>query len=67
MRDAAQPRRTIILSTHNLQQALELCDRLIILCKGQIVYETCGSALTLAQLQEAYAQHVEQASQTGVR
>ena len=58
--------RTVILSTHNLQQALELCDRLIILSKGQIAYQAPGSALTLAQLQEAYAQHVEQSHPTEV-
>lgn len=67
LREQGPTRRTVILSTHNLQQALELCDRLIILSKGQVAYQAPASVLTLAQLQEAYAEHVEQAPPAGVR
>jgi len=51
--------RTVLMTTHNLERALELCDRLAILAKGRIVYETQKSSLTLADLQQAYRRHVE--------
>ena len=54
-------KRTIILTTHNLEWGLELCDRLLILAQGKIVYEGSGQTLDLADLKEAY-QH-----STGVR
>ena len=47
-------KRTIILTTHNLEWGLELCDRLLILAQGKIVYEGSGQTLDLAGLKEAY-------------
>ncbi len=47
-------KRTIILTTHNLERGLELGDRLLILAQGKIVYEGSGQALDLAGLKEAY-------------
>ena len=51
--------RTVIMTTHDLQRALELCDRLAILAKGRIVYQTESASLTLADLQQIYWRHAE--------
>jgi len=67
LREQGPTGRTVILSTHNLQQALDLCDSLIILSKGRVAYQAPTSGLTLAQLQEAYAQQVEQTPQMEMR
>lgn len=47
-------KRTIILTTHNLERGLELGEHLLILDKGKIVYEGSRRALDLAGLKEAY-------------
>ena len=47
-------KRTIILTTHNLERGLEMGDRLLILNKGKIVYQGSRQALDLAGLKEAY-------------
>ncbi len=47
-------KRTIILTTHNLERGFELGNRLLILVRGKIVYERSGQALDLADLKEAY-------------
>lgn len=60
LRDALQTeegeKRTIILTTHNLERGLELGDRLLILARGRIVYEGITQNLDLAGLREAYKQ-----------
>jgi len=47
-------KRSIILTTHNLERGLELGERLLILDKGTIVYEGSREVLDLAALKEAY-------------
>jgi len=47
-------KRTIILTTHNLERGLELGDRLLILDRGKIVYEGSRQVLDLAGLKQAY-------------
>ncbi len=47
-------KRTIILTTHNLERGLELGERLLILDNGKIVYEGSRQVLDLAGLKEAY-------------
>ena len=47
-------KRTIILTTHNLERGLELGDRLLILDEGKIVYEASRQVLDLAGLKKAY-------------
>ena len=47
-------KRTIVLTTHNLERGLEVADRLIILSRGKIVYEESKHALDLASLKQAY-------------
>ncbi len=47
-------KRTIILTTHNLERGFQLGDRLLILNKGKIVYEGARQVLDLAGLKEVY-------------
>jgi heme exporter protein A len=50
--------RTVIMTTHNLQRAVDLCDTAVILAKGRIVYQAEGASLTLDELRQAYWHHV---------
>lgn len=54
-------KRTVVMTTHNLERGLEMSNRVIILTEGKIIYEGSKQSLNLASLQEAY-QHY-----TGVR
>lgn len=47
-------KRTTVLTTHNLERGLELCDRLLILDQGKIVYQDSAKALNLADLKQVY-------------
>ena len=47
-------KRTVILTTHNLERGLELGDRLLILTDGKIAYERLRRDLDLAGLETAY-------------
>ncbi len=49
-----ETKRTIILTTHNLERGLELSNRLLILDRGKIVYQGSTQALDLAALKETY-------------
>lgn len=55
-------RRTVILTTHNLERGLELCDRLAILDKGKVVYKGVRDDLDLPSLREAYHSHTRVAA-----
>lgn len=50
---------TVVMTTHNLEHALKPADRLVILCRGHIVFQAEASTLGLAELREAYWQHTE--------
>lgn len=64
---AVRPKaRTVIMTTHNLEQGLELCDRLVMLSRGRIVFQSDKACLTVAQLQEAYWRYADEASGWGV-
>ncbi|MBZ4686647.1 MAG: heme exporter protein [Clostridia bacterium] len=52
--------RTILMVTHNFEQALNMSDRLVILVGGRIVHETPGSFLTLESLKDLYLNLVEE-------
>ena len=52
--DATGRKRTIILTTHNMERGFELGERLLILDKGKIVYDCARGALDLASLRETY-------------
>jgi heme ABC exporter ATP-binding subunit CcmA len=49
--------QTLVLATHNLERGLEIADRIVILCRGQIVYRAARSALDLPALRQAYELH----------
>jgi heme exporter protein A len=48
--------RTIIMSTHNLQRALELCDHIVIQARGKVVYRCAVSGLDMQTLEQLYAE-----------
>jgi len=50
--------RTVVMTTHNLQRALEFSDTVAILAKGRIVYQAQDASLTLDDLRQAYWHYV---------
>ena len=46
--------RAVVLTTHNLDRALALCDRVVVLARGEPVYAAESASLDRAQLQQAY-------------
>ena len=52
-------KRTIILTTHNLERGFELCDRLLILAQGKIAYQGLSQSLGLADLEQTYQQYTK--------
>ncbi len=46
--------RTVILTSHSLERGLSVCDRVVILDRGKIVYRQQSQALDLAGLKQAY-------------
>jgi heme exporter protein A len=50
----ATSNRTVILTTHNLAQGLETCDRAAILHRGKIVWDGPRSAVDQASMREIY-------------
>jgi heme exporter protein A len=65
LRAVSPQARTVIMTTHNLEQGLGLCDRLVMLSGGRIAFQSEKACLTLAELQEAYWQHADEASGWG--
>jgi heme exporter protein A len=51
--------RTIVLSTHDLQRGLTLCDEMIIQCHGQIVYHGMASDVDDSSFEQLYLDHVK--------
>lgn len=54
MPDETGRKRTVILTTHNMERGIEVGERLLILDKGKIVYEGVRGALDLTGLKETY-------------
>ncbi|MFC1925555.1 heme ABC exporter ATP-binding protein CcmA [Chloroflexota bacterium] len=50
-------KRTVVMTTHNLERGLEMGSHIAILAKGKIAYEESKQSLNLASLQEAYLHH----------
>lgn len=46
--------RTVILTTHNLEQGLEMCDRAAILNRGRVAWEGSRAGLDLEGIKEIY-------------
>jgi ABC-type multidrug transport system ATPase subunit len=53
------PERTIMMTTHNLRQGVEMGDRVVILNKGRIVYQASRGEIDTANFQEIYDNYAE--------
>jgi heme exporter protein A len=56
LQELAASNRTVILTTHNLEQGLEMCDRAAILNRGKVAWEGPRAGLNLARMKEIYRQ-----------
>lgn len=54
----AGSQRTIFMITHNYEQGLELSDRVLIMDKGRVVFESTTGTLTSDLFKELYRRHV---------
>jgi heme exporter protein A len=54
LQELAASNRTVILTTHNLEQGLEMCDRAAILNRGKVAWEGSRAGLDLAGMREIY-------------
>jgi heme exporter protein A len=50
--------RTVLMTTHNLERGLELCDRAAILVNGRIVHQASEGDLDVASFREAYSHYL---------
>lgn len=46
--------RTVVMTTHNLERGFQMCDRLIFLVNGSIVYEADKGSLTIGDFRQIY-------------
>jgi heme exporter protein A len=60
LHEVGATRRTVLMTTHNLERGLELGDRVAILAGGRIAYQADNSELDAKQFQGIYYQYVEQ-------
>jgi heme exporter protein A len=51
--------RTVLMTTHDLEQGLQLCNRVAILSQGRIVHQETADSLTPASLRRLYLDVVE--------
>ena len=49
--------RTVLMTTHNLERGLELCDRAAILVNGRLVHQASKGDLEMDSFQEAYRRY----------
>ena len=56
LQELAASRRTVILTTHNLEQGLEMCDRAAILNRGKVAWQGERAGLDLPGMKEIYRQ-----------
>jgi heme exporter protein A len=54
LQELAASNRTVILTTHNLEQGLEMCDRAAILHRGKVAWEGARTGVDLAGMKEIY-------------
>ena len=47
-------KRTVVFTSHSLERGLNVCDQLVILNRGKIVYQQSGRKLNPAGLKQAY-------------
>lgn len=53
-----EPERTVIFTSHGLERGLEVCDQVVILHKGRVVYQQSSQYLTLTSLRQAYQDNI---------
>ncbi len=56
LRSTAHGQRTVVMTTHSLEQGLDLSNRIVILTDGKIAYED-SERLDISSLREIYYQH----------
>jgi heme exporter protein A len=56
LQELAASNRTVILTTHNLEQGLEMCDRAAILNRGRVAWEGSRAGVDLDSIKEIYRQ-----------
>ena len=54
LQDLAASSRTVLLTTHNLEQGLEMCDRIAVLHRGRIGWEGPQAGIGLSEMKEIY-------------
>jgi heme exporter protein A len=54
LQELATSNRTVILTTHNLEQGLEMCDRAAILNRGKVAWQGRRAEISLDSLKEIY-------------
>ncbi len=52
-------RRTILMTTHNLERGLSLGNRAVILAKGKVAYDQPRQNVSIDEVREQYYQHVK--------
>jgi heme exporter protein A len=60
LQELAASARTVILTTHNLEQGLEMCERAAILNRGQVAWEGARAGIGLAEMKEIYREATRQ-------
>jgi len=56
LEDLVAANRTVILTTHNLEQGLEMCDRAAILHRGRIAWQGRRGDVDLGKMKAVYRQ-----------
>jgi heme exporter protein A len=65
LQELAASNRTVVLTTHNLEQGLEMCDRAAILNRGKVVWEGVRAGIDLASLKDVYREVTREAQNVG--
>jgi heme exporter protein A len=56
LQELAASNRTVILTTHNLEQGLEMSDRVAILHRGRVAWDGSRAGIDLSEMREIYRQ-----------
>ncbi|MBM3944750.1 MAG: ABC transporter ATP-binding protein [SAR202 cluster bacterium] len=57
VRERAGPRRAVLMATHNLERALRMAGRMVVLARGRVAYEAGMDAGNEESVREAYFRH----------
>jgi ABC-type multidrug transport system ATPase subunit len=53
----SEERRTVLITTHNLERGLSLADRAVVLSRGRIAFDATLNTIDVEDVREAYAHH----------